>query len=332
MTTPPQPLSESKQRAGTTSRIVWIGAASFEERCVGSLQILQRSGRNIGAVVLLTYSKDRPNDPYNERRKLENIRRVHEIGDQIARVTDLTQVEAYTFDSIIATVSEKLRGLDARDVILDISCFTRIHVIALAWLAASVRPDIRWRFAYTSPENYRVSSRAAQGWQDLLLFSLDAPTISHDEAGSRGLLQPGHQSDRLQFSLGEVEPSGGTIMIAKTPNRPDWIRTCRMRNRELFERLTSSGLTDWKADSIDAINTRAIADIVDREVQIASSQEAPIVVFPYGPKWMLFVTSARLSQTYASGSWFVYAVPIRYDVHSEGVGRTTSFDLQLAST
>ena len=50
---------------------------------------------------------------------------------------------------------------------------------------------------------------------------------------------------------------------------------------------------------------------------------APVILFPYGPKPLIFVSAFELALEYPEASWFVYPIPSAYDTaYSEGIDET----------
>ena len=304
---------------------VWFGATSFEERCIGSLRELKQRGIRLRAVIVINYVKPQPNSTENEKRKNTNTSLLTEIGNEVADQVIVVNQTPYSFPGICTALQNVLTEFKKTPLLLDLSCFTRMHIIALSDFISLAGSKHHISLAYTSPENYSTfRAKPRDAWKDLLIFPLGEPKGGgHDEIPSRGIILPGHEGDRLQLSLAEAEPSGGSILIADTPQRPDWRHACERRNASVINRLTSSALSDWRIERVTYGRMKHVSAIVQVEVDHAlTSGSCPAVVFPFGPKWMLFAATSQLSRKYRDHTWFVYAVPTKHDDYSEGVGAT----------
>jgi hypothetical protein len=61
----------------------------------------------------------------------------------------------------------------------------------------------------------------------------------------------------------------------------------------------------------------------ESQIELATQADAPVVLFPYGPKSMLFLVAISLCVGYPEASWFVYPTPYGYPLdYSDGVERT----------
>jgi hypothetical protein len=80
---------------------------------------------------------------------------------------------------------------------------------------------------------------------------------------------------------------------------------------------------DWSRRILDMDDLNGLNNSVAQEVAAARKYSAPVILFPFGPKSLLFLTAFLLTAEYPDASWFVYPIPTSYDVdHSEGIERT----------
>jgi hypothetical protein len=132
--------------------------------------------------------------------------------------------------------------------ILDISCMTKLHTMALAATIVEYSEPLNWIGAYSTPANYNVAPRRyATGWQDTVLAPLIDEAAFHNESdtGSRGLILVGGDSGRLALSLNELEPSGGVVLTCNTPGRPDLYLNAAKQNKRLINHLVQLRRQQW---------------------------------------------------------------------------------------
>lgn len=80
----------------------------------------------------------------------------------------------------------------------------------------------------------------------------------------------------------------------------------------------------WRRTSVAANDPTGIARIVIEEAELALNDEAPILLFPFGPKAHVFVAAFHLALTYGAASWCVYPVPVAYNVdYTQGSAATS---------
>jgi hypothetical protein len=189
-------------------------------------------------------------------------------------------------------------------------------------MVASWPADRRWAVAYTMPENYGDLDGMGT-WKDVIVAPLAEPAALLNEAHGRGVIIMGHEADRLSVALAELEPPAGAVVIANNPRRPDWRATAVRKNKSALARLEAATEGPWERADVNVSDPGALARLVADQVHRAREHKAPVVLFPFGPKALVFAAAVQLCTEYPEGSWFVYPVPSGYDVdYSEGVGQT----------
>jgi len=201
---------------------------------------------------------------------------------------------------------------------------TKLHVMALAAAVAEWPKDIPWVVAYTVPENYGHMGKSGRtpGWRDVIVAPLaDTAALKNEEQG-RGLIVPGHESDRLIVALAEIEPSSGVILVADTPKRPDLRMLSERVNQKILRQLTRKRLGEWITNVVGLAAFSELAAVMGTQIRRASSEGAPILLFPFGPKSLIFSVALQLASKYPESSWFVYPIPFSYDLdYSDGIGQ-----------
>src|SRR5437660_12291123 len=133
--------------------IAWLGSLSFEERCSGSLREFASKQLKVDRGFLLDYASD-GGSAEEERRRSYNREVVLHIGeDTVRKEIENVPIRAYSFDALRRSLQRAIKaGVDA--FVLDVTCMTKLHVMALAAAVAEWPKDIPWVVAYTVPENY----------------------------------------------------------------------------------------------------------------------------------------------------------------------------------
>jgi hypothetical protein len=69
----------------------------------------------------------------------------------------------------------------------------------------------------------------------------------------------------------------------------------------------------WTKTVVAITDFDGMARVVDEEIKRARAKAAPMMLFPFGPKSLVFVAAFELIARYGRASWFVYPIPSAYD-------------------
>lgn len=322
--------------ANSGKRILWFGALSFEERCVGTLAQISQNEMSISHSVLIGYPTRVHPEEEDRQRRQDNRAIIEELTGRIGiPAPDVMTVEPYAFQSIQSVIENSLAKFSPDFVIFDITCLTKIHAMALAASISGWDTGLGWCIGYSSPENYGNLTilNPGFGWKDVIVAPLGDTALLYNEGRSRGVLIPGHEADRLVVALSEVEPSGGLIIMGESDRRPDVRLVAERRNQKVIRRLRQSSTDDWTKITVRTNKPSSVIAHVKREIETAKQYGAPVLLFPCGPKPLIFATARELSIRYSEASWFVYPLPSAYDVnYSEGIGQTHWFSFGESTT
>jgi hypothetical protein len=317
--------------------LLWVAALSFEERCIASLERLIDAGAAPSFGLLLQYPTEvRPanRDRIRRHRNYERLERLCAQGAFPEGFLEI-EVDPYSFRSAQRAVGHALDQTQASSVVLDVSCLTKIHAIALADPAV-LSDRVVWEMAYTVPETYghlESSTRSGTGWRDVLFLPIGATEGLANDSHARGIVLTGHEGDRLVVALAETEPYGGAIVTSSVERRPDLRRESVRRNDKITRLLIGRSKARWSHVFVDVRDPASLAKVVQEQIEAAISESAPVLLFPFGPKPFVALTAMQLTTTRELQAWFVYPVPVSYDVdYSYGVGRTTWYSSSRSAT
>jgi hypothetical protein len=306
--------------------VVWVGALSFEPRCVGSLRRLTDGGVAVDQALLVGYPTSvSPRRVDRERRRAHRgvLEELAEKGG-IGTIQD-APVRAHAFVDIDEVLARVLDAADNPFLVVDVSCMTKIHAMATAVFLARRGDGVSWTVAYSTPQNYGDLDAVSRshGWRDVVVGPIADHAFLRNEQFSRGIALLGHESDRFVVGLGELRASGGTVLLADTPGRPDLAELTERKNRKTLEQLERSSVGRWRSTRYLLSDVNLVARLVKQEIAAAQERDAPVVLYPYGPKIAIVTAALTLWREYSAGSWFVCPTPWGYSVeHSQGVEST----------
>jgi hypothetical protein len=316
-------LSPVLTPVGLPGSTAWVGAISFEDRCVSSLDALRREGARVSNVFALDYGKVSHLLGNGRQSRRERQMDMEYSSKRLMANWNLVPVDAYGYSSIKSAMKNVLERIGpSSPLIVDITCMTKIHVMAIASLAPSAPNDII--IAYTSPDNYAPQGREHAQWRDIIIAPIAGSASLFNETFSRGIIITGLDAGRLVVSLSEIEPSGGIVIYPHTPERPDFLSSNRSLNKRIVSQLTVNQRSrSWSTAQMRLNDFESLKGRIQSEIVLARRQNAPVILFPCGPKALVFAVAVTLAEEYGDGSWFVYPIPSFYDPgYTEGAAST----------
>lgn len=318
------PIDEIKRQINSTDKTLWIGALSFEARCTGSVKAMKQCGIKVFEGILIDYAKEAIPRELAERRKIINLTIMENLKGLVfeneIRTINVLSYEFYAVQRVMATIERDYENIS---IIIDITCMTKLHSISIA--AYLARSSIRnnWIVTYCTPETYGSldGERNEAAWIDIMVIPIANTAKMLNENNGRGLIFPGHESDRLIVALGEIEPPGGMIAMAETIGRPDLRKLSERLNKTILAQITSIRKNAWEKRYISIEQPDKITLSIMQQIAHAKQHDAPIIMYPMGPKPPIYVSAYLLSRYYPEGSWIVYPMPSNYDAeYSDGIG------------
>lgn len=336
-----KPKVTAKSLAHVSSRLrdvrcaLWCGALSFEERCKASLMELQAIDIEAHGVLVDYHTSISPSNQAEDLRN-SNWKSMEVLGSRIFP-DGLKRIKcsAYLFQEFQDLLAREIDRRAPDCVILDMTCLTKVHALAAAAFIATTESRFEVLLAYSIPENYGfVSSSPGEplAWRDILIAPLADTAMLFNEASGRGIIMPGHEADRLIIALGEIEPAAGVIVVAEARKRPDLRQVTEGKNRKTIKQLSRVRGGRWRKSVVGLADFESLSTIIEEEVALAQEHEAPVIIFPYGPKSLLFAAAWQLTRDYPEASWFVYPIPVTYDAdYSSGIEETLWMQIYAAT-
>jgi hypothetical protein len=311
--------------AGATTVDLWIGALSFEPRCLASLRACARAGITVRRLIAFDYPSHVVQESQDAARRHAHRVEMRDLADRWAgdgpRYITLHPYEVH--DAHLA-----LRGIDlelVRTVVVDLSCMTKIHTVALAESFAGLAHRVeRVSLVYARPENYGTMTDGF-GWRDTLVVPLtDRVPSPRNPREARGIVIPGHEGDRLRAALSALPTDRGLILIGDVPERRDFRQLAERRNGQTLFLLTDLQARGWRRVTVDTRDLAQVAELTRLEMAAADAEGRAIVLYPFGPKPLVFEVVRVLAVARADVTWLVYPMPHRYDIaYSDGDGVVT---------
>ncbi len=310
---------------------LFVTAVSFEQRCTAAAQALSQQTKHVGYSLVLDYPTSA--QPPGQDRQLR-ARHAAMLEESMSRAPiERAEVHPYAPHPFLVRLEELIAARNPPVVVIDVSCMTRPHVMALGTLLAKSPDRRRYIFSYTVPLNYQVpSTKRSLGWDDVIILPIGEAPLLRREGHARGILLPGHEPDRVSVALSTLEPAAGLILVGGTEGRPDFRATSEAGHEHIFRHLERlrmpadpprSTVDGWRRVALDIYAFDEIAIEVRSEIVSADRDRAPLIVYPFGPKSLVLAVSLQLAAEYPGRAWAVYPVPTVYDVnYTFGSGET----------
>lgn len=326
-----------------SGRRLWIGAISFEQRAKRSLEVALAE-TNIDTVLLLQYSTEvRPKQEGARliERSRQDMESLASAAGADVRVRSVAGSSMHSLSTILLEVERLAIDLPELDLVIDISCMTRLHVARLCeWIIQSehLLGSRSVYVQYSSPERYGSQNR--QGRDAEARFDSTAPyavgrvTRFNDDIddvlaepqpfAARGLILPGHESERLTEALRSLPVTRGVVLwIRRSQHRGDLTRAHAESGPIIDQRLGKKG---WPRE------TFSVDEVVKVQAAVAnfarSAGDDPVYIVPLGPKIVEVVALLALIPRVPE-VWVSCPSPSSYSIrYSEGYSGTQLLRIQ----
>ncbi len=293
---------------------VLITCSSHEDRCRGFAA--RAEGWSPGEVVLFHYDDENPIREQNHRRMESAFRKT---GCQLT-VLRFTEADAVaSLRDNLHELREAVNRCGGRAVVIDISVFTKRHLLMmLRWLDDSGLWD-RLYVVYSEPDDYLVSEFVP------LSFGLKSLQPTPGFSACPDLSRPvhlvmflGYEGDRALAVYEQIQPLKTTLAVPHPPYKPNWTGRTERFNRDL---LALAGAQAVRA--VDALDpdgaSAALAEVLGR----SGRDDFARIVCPLGTKPQTLGIYDYVRKTDDPPA-IVYAGPLRHNhtFYSRGVGET----------
>ncbi len=313
-----------------------LAALSFEDRCAASLQTWQDAAADTSrSAVYFSYEDRATPDVQASVMRENNWIRIRELAGSAHITVSRHRLDPYSMGDLERYIIDASQ--DADELAIDLSCFTKLHLMAIARAVLRVDSRIPWSVCYSRPFSYgNLNAPTARGgWLDTLVLPLgDDPSLKH-QGMALGLMIAGIEADRTAIAMSELEPASGLVILSRSQGRPDLQRLTLANNSLLLAHLRELRMPGpqgkrilpyfhsggWEVEKIRVENVVSeIARCLMRIVTAAESISSPVILFPFGPKIVVFLSSLYLARHYPGASWAIYPIPKTHPIdYSDGV-------------
>lgn len=306
---------------GAKSRgCVFVMVNSYEARTSHAMQQFLAQINAPTEFILVDYRGGATSQTTAEERRNKNfelfLKKIKDAGHTRPAVQ---AIDPYSFSALNQFVQTLVRDHRESDIIIDLTCMTKVHAMALGASIAALSPDDRRRFvmSYVIPDAYGILPKGeVAGWQRVIIAPLVQGAVLENERDSRAILLPGFEADRLVAALAEVEPSHGLAIIQGFESRPE---LGMMANDQTASVLRLAPASQWEQMTCSILDPVTLLAEIGKETELAKRKHAPMFLYAFGPKPTAVLGAFELARKYPRGAWFVYPVPNGY-AHIESVG------------
>jgi hypothetical protein len=297
------------------SDAVLVTCSSHEDRCRGFL--LKMGAWRPQAAVLFHY------DDSNDRRERNHEEMRAGLVASHVPTTDLLFTEKSAVKSLrdnMAALRRLLRLETRASIVLDISVFTKRHLLmVLRWLDDEEAWD-RVTIVYSEPNEYDVSTYTPLSFGLSTFQEIPGFTACADVSRPVHLvLFLGYEGDRALAAYENVEPIQATLVISHPPFKSEWLGRVEQLNRELLAVMGNQ--EPVYVDPIDPSATRRALNVVFSDAGKLGAFAK--IICPLGTKPQTVGVYSYL-RTAPDPPALVYASPLRHNhtFYSHGIGRT----------
>lgn len=230
---------------------VFIGCASFEDRCLGALSLLSPRYRFAHSYLFIY-------DDLNEARQ----HNVKAMTESLQRHGPLSIVEASEENPLrsIAELMTQVRSLALKSearVTLDVSTFTKRHLMLLLHALDDTGMWESLRLLYTEPKDYGVDMYLPMttGIREVApipgftnLRPPDKPVLL--------VIMLGYEGDRAMALFQTIEPNETVLLVPRPAYRPEWEGRTEELNSQLVSLLGQDAIA--YADSRDPLKVKTV--------------------------------------------------------------------------
>ncbi|MDE0621307.1 MAG: hypothetical protein OXH83_06515 [Bryobacterales bacterium] len=298
---------------------LFLVAGSFEPRSVRAASLLDGS---VGRSVVFAY-----NDTLDSESGRRYTREIQDCLHAKARAVDVLACQVSDpFSAVRAfhtyVTRERLVGT-VRSVVLDATCFTKLHLLLLLrflsdWLGVEVT-----RVCYTKPLVYATAfgKELSYGIRKTVYLPYHGSERARSGTGLIALL--GHEPRRVERIVQEVEPDRCVVLIGDPGFTGDMAEYSKRANASLIRRANYDRHYRQAVAPTDDIDL--CVDVLAREINTLHEDGCGnVYVAPLGTKLQALALDVLRRRNDMGWISLAYAVPDRYErrSYSQGFGTT----------
>ena len=328
-------LVEQKDTALRDREIHWVGPTTFEERCNGSLQTIQRiaPGGLEYAIPLAYPIVARPKKAATEMRSIVGQRTDALLAQLLPkRSLEHCTVDPYRMSSLRSALARATNlAHDAQAcLVVDVTCLTRIHALAISsWLAYG-QNQANVFLAYTEGARYGDPARhrsRLHGWRDVVVAPLLLDPLQYSEDAD-AIVSLGHEGVRLDLALRSITPDfmsrpNSGVILSWEPRQREVYVVAETENARLLRKVETGQFSEWLRVHLDYGDQAGLDAGVTRFCERRAHPKRRVVFYPFGPKMAIVVASLAAIREVGTLLWFSYPKRSWYPVdYTVGVGKT----------
>lgn len=309
---------------------VFISCGSFETRCTRSSDIFLDKKVEIGTSIIFNYKETDP-----ENKKEENIQRMKNNSEQICKCVHIFDTESVSLPSegikkFLIFLKEKNIDLSDKELIVDITVFTKPYFFLLFKVMRERFNLRRFRVVYTEPEKYK--SKSSNKNEIILTEGLDRigsiPSFAGSSANSKDALIVilGFEGKRAMEVFSNVSPELTYAVNGFPSFQSGWHKISLDANLRFLQESGASNHLFF-APAVDPFETKKTVSQIVKEIE-DNYPDFNIVIAPLGTKMQAF--GVLLYSFQNSSIKVIYPFPSVYKAdYSYKYGPTWIFEVNL---
>ena len=310
---------------------IFLTAGSFEPRSVRAAKLL---ASNMDRAIVFSYD-----DTLNSELGRRNTREIEACLRRKSRVVDRLRCQVRDPFSVVRAfhayvTRERLLGT-VRAVLLDATCFTKLHLLLLLrflsdWLGVEVT-----RICYTKPLIYATAFGKELSYGISKTVYLPYRGMETARPAGTGLIALlGHEPRRLERIVQEIEPDHCVVLLGKPGFTADMAKYSQQANARLMRRAEYD--PQYRLATAPLAEIDQCAGILAENLQHLFERGCGnVYLAPLGTKLQALALDVLSRRKGACRLFLAYAVPERYErrYYTQGCGATvvTSFENQRES-
>jgi len=322
---------------------VWLGAVSFEERCVASAADVGRRRVGLQAAYVVEYPTKAGSKKADTEKRRTHSKKIEAALRQAGTTGQRRVLNPYRlsdFRNLLDECSSQIEPGRYNGLIIDITCLTRLHVLALAgWLKSGGATHAVW-ICYVTPQQYGAPERhrTRRGrWLNVLVAPCRyEPRAWSDD--SMGIVLLGHEGARTSLAIKQCEPSKALVILSTNSRRRLLEVVSRVANAALITDIRRGARQGWALAELPALDVMRVQEEVrsylrDNKVQRVETYlpenlegMTRVVLYPFGPKPTVLAAALAAMELGQERVWYSYPIPALYDLdYTMGIGSVKWF-------